>query len=80
MDGKSNEITAVLKLLDMSDVEGAVVTRDAMGCQTSIAVKIVDKGGEYTLALKGNQGKLADEVENYFSQAEQVDFEGIVFD
>ena len=51
-----------------------------MGCQTSIAKKIVDKGGDYVLSLKGNQGKLADEVENYFLQAEKVDFEGIKFD
>jgi predicted transposase YbfD/YdcC len=80
VDGKSNEITAVPKLLDMIDIEGATVTLDAMGCQTAIAEKIVDKGGKYVLALKGNQGKLADEIENYFAQAEQIEFEGIVFD
>lgn len=80
VDGKSNEITAVPKLLDMIDVEGAIVTLDAMGCQTSIAEKIADKRGEYALALKGNQGKLADEVENYFTQAERLEFEGVIFD
>ena len=80
VDGKSNEITAIPKLLDMIDVEGATITIDAMGCQTAIAEKIVDKEGDYVLALKGNQGYLSDEVENYFDQAEQIDFEGLEFD
>src|SRR5262249_5402808 len=62
------------------DVEAAVVTIDAMGCQTAIAKAIVAKGGDYVLALKGNQGNLADEVENYFRQAEEVDFEGVKCD
>jgi len=80
VDGKSNEITAIPKLLDMIDVAGATITIDAMGCQTAIAEKIVDKGGDYVLALKGNQGHLSDEVENYFVQAEQIDFEGVSCD
>lgn len=80
VDGKSNEITAIPQLLDMIDVEGATVTIDAIGCQTAIAEKIVAKGGDYILALKGNQGRLSDEVENYFNQAEQIDFEGVVCD
>lgn len=53
---KSNEITAIPKLLDMLTIKGAVVTIDAMGCQREIAAKIVDKGADYVLALKGNQG------------------------
>lgn len=57
-----------------------MLTIDAMGCQTAIAEKIVDKGGDYILALKGNQGNLSDEVENYFNQAEKIDFEGIACD
>lgn len=77
VDGKSNEITAIPQLIDMIDIEGGTVTIDAMGCQTAIASKIVDKGGDYILALKGNQGSLSDEVENYFTQAEEIDFEGI---
>lgn len=80
VDGKSNEITAIPKLLDMIDVAGATITIDAMGCQTAIAEKIVDKGGDYVLALKGNQGHLSDEVENYFVQAEQIDFEDVSCD
>jgi len=80
VDGKSNEITAIPKLLDMIDINGMVVTIDAMGCQTSIANKIIDNGGDYALALKGNQGALADEVENYFTQAEAINFEGVKCD
>ena len=80
VEGKSNEITAIPQLLEMIDLGGATVTIDAMGCQTAIAEKIVDKGGDYILALKGNQGHLSDEVENYFHQAEQIDFEGVACD
>ena len=80
VEGKSNEITAIPQLLDMIDIEGATITIDAMGCQTAIAKKIVDKGGDYVLALKGNQGHLSDEVENYFAQAEQIGFEGVAYD
>ena len=80
VDGKSNEITAIPKLLEVLDVEETIVTIDAMGCQTEIAEKIVDKGADYVLALKGNQETLSDEVENYFNQAEAVDFEGIECD
>jgi len=80
VDGKSNELTAIPKLLDVLDVEGTIVTIDAMGCQTDIADKIVKKGADYVLALKGNQQCLADEVENYFNQAEAVNFEGLECD
>lgn len=52
---KSNEITAIPELLDVVDVSGAVVTIDAMGCQTKIAEKIIDKKADYVLALKKNQ-------------------------
>jgi predicted transposase YbfD/YdcC len=80
VDGKSNEITAIPKLLDVIDIEGAVVTIDAMGCQTNIAEKIIKKGADYVLALKDNQRALANEVENYFNEAEFVNFEGVEFD
>lgn len=68
VDTKSNEITAIPKLLDMMNIEGAVVTIDAMGCQTAITEKIVDSGADYILGLKENQPHLYDEVVNYFSQ------------
>ena len=80
VEGKSNEITAIPKLLDILDVEGTTVTIDAMGCQTEIASKIIEKKADYVLALKGNQQSLADEVENYFNQAEALNFEGVECD
>jgi predicted transposase YbfD/YdcC len=59
---KSNEITAIPKLLNQLDIAGAVITMDAMGCQTKIAQKIIDKKGDYLLSLKGNQGTLHEDV------------------
>jgi Transposase DDE domain len=54
-DAKSNEITAIPELLKLLDLEGAVVTIDAMGCQKDIATGIVRGKGEYVLAVKENQ-------------------------
>ena len=59
---KSNEITAIPALLDLLDVTGHIITIDAMGCQRSIAKKIRDRGADYVLALKGNQGTLSNDV------------------
>jgi predicted transposase YbfD/YdcC len=52
---KSNEITAVPKLLEMISLKGAIVTADALNCQRTIAAKVIEKDGDYVLALKGNQ-------------------------
>lgn len=60
---KSNEITAIPQLLELIDVEDAIVTIDAAGCQKTIAAKIVEGKGDYVLALKGNQEKLFHDVE-----------------
>jgi len=60
---KSNEIVAIPALLDMMAIEGAIVTIDAIGCQRSIAQKIIDKKADYVLALKGNQSSLREEME-----------------
>lgn len=59
---KSNEITAIPRLLEMLTLKGCLVTIDAMGCQRDIAEKILEAEADYTLALKGNQGKLHDDV------------------
>ena len=59
---KTNEITVIPKLLDLLDIKGSIVTIDAMETQTAIAEKIVDGGGDYILAVKGNQGSLEEEV------------------
>jgi len=66
VDEKSNEITAIPELLESLDVEGSIVTIDAMGTQKSIAAKITEGGADYVLALKGNQGTLQEDVELYF--------------
>lgn len=65
--GKSNEITAIPELLDMLNVKGAIVSIDAMGTQKAIAARIVDKGGDYVLALKGNQTSLHDDAKLFFA-------------
>jgi len=70
----SNEITAIPKLLDGLDLKGCVVSVDAMGCQREIARKIIDRKGEYVLALKGNQQTLHDDVCQYFDDAKARDF------
>lgn len=77
---KSNEITAIPELLNVLELDGAVVTIDAMGCQTTIAEQIVNQGGDYVLALKGNQGNLFKDVNQLFEQAKQLSFGGIEHD
>lgn len=62
VDEKSNEITAILRPLAMMEIEGAIVTINAMGCQRAIARTIRDEKADYVLALKGNQGALHDDV------------------
>jgi len=76
-DAKSNEITTIPKLLETLSISGCLVTIDAMGCQKAIAAKIVDAHADYLLALKGNQETLADEVDNFFKQSYDVEFEGV---
>lgn len=71
---KSNEITAIPELLDEIEVTNAVVTIDAAGCQRDIAEKVIDAGGDYILALKGNQGTLHQEVQDYIVTHMDNDF------
>jgi len=61
-DAKSNEITAVPKLLKLLTLQGAIVTADALNCQRAIAEQIVEQQGDYALALKANQGTLHEDV------------------
>lgn len=61
-DNKSNEITAIPELLDLLILNGSIITIDAMGCQTKIAEKIINKGANYVLTVKGNQKKLHDDI------------------
>jgi len=71
---KANEIVAIPKLLEMLDIEGAIVTIDAMGCQRDIAQKIIDGKADYVLALKGNQGTLREDVELFFREQKARQF------
>jgi predicted transposase YbfD/YdcC len=76
----TNEIATIPELLRVLDLAGAIVTIDAAGCQHGIAGQIRDQGGEYLLAVKGNQPTLLAAVEKVFSDACAVDFAGVAFD
>lgn len=76
VDDKSNEITAIPQLLDLLELRGCLVTIDAMGCQREIAQKIVHKGADYLLAVKGNQGKLHEAFEKHFPIEKVSQWEG----
>jgi predicted transposase YbfD/YdcC len=77
---KSNEITAIPQLLDLLDLEGAIVTMDAMGCQTTLAEQIVKQGGDYVLPVKGNQGNLHEDLVDWFERAQENRFHGHQYD
>lgn len=68
VNNKSNEITAIPKLLDLLDINGSIVTIDAMGTQKKIAKQIIDNGGNYILALKGNHSILHEEVAEFLQE------------
>jgi predicted transposase YbfD/YdcC len=72
VESKSNEISAIPELLKLLDLNGAIITLDAMGTQRDIAAQIQDQGGDYILALKGNQGTLHQAVKTFFQEAERT--------
>lgn len=72
---KSNEITAIPALLDLLEVNGALITIDAMGCQKAIAKKIVERGGDYILTVKDNQQHLLEDIQQTMSEAFDAGFE-----
>lgn len=77
---KSNEITAIPEILEALLLKGCIVSLDAMGCQKEIAKKIREKQADYVLAVKGNQGNLHAELENFFEQARGIGFEYLEYD
>jgi predicted transposase YbfD/YdcC len=77
---KSNEITAIPRLLELLDVNGALVSIDAMGCQKAIAAKIVERGGDYVLTVKDNQPALLTAIQECFNQAINTDFAHVKHD
>ena len=74
---KSNEITAIPRLLELLALRGCIVTIDAMGCQREIAEQIVEAGADYVLAVKENQGQLNDDLRDLFHGAQKYGFEGV---
>jgi predicted transposase YbfD/YdcC len=78
-DEKSNEITTIPELLNLLEINGCIVTIDAMGCQKKIADQIVDQGADYVLALKKNQDNLYEDVKLFFEDAQERNFDDIAF-
>ena len=77
VDEKSNEITAIPKLLQMLEVSGCLVTIDAMGCQVEIAKTIVAQKADYVLAVKGNQPTLFEGIQDFFLDQLEDDFQRV---
>ncbi len=71
VDEKSNEITAVPKLLEMLSLKGCIVTADALNCQHATAAKVIEQGADYVLALKANQPSLHDDVRRYLDDPQR---------
>lgn len=77
---KSNEITAIPRLLELLDLGGALVTIDALGCQKEIARKVIEGGGDYVLSVKDNQPSLLADIQACLGKALDEDFEGVEYD
>lgn len=80
VDGHSNEIEAIPRLLEVLDVSGCIVTIDAMGCQSAIADEIVERGADYVLALKANQPRLHESVSEAFTHWRASEFSAMEHD
>jgi predicted transposase YbfD/YdcC len=80
VDEKSNEITAIPRLLELLDLHGALVSIDAMGCQKKVARQVTEGGGDYVLTVKDNQPHLLDDVLSCFVRAIESDFRGVEYD
>lgn len=77
---KSNEITAIPKLLDLLDLNGKIVTTDALGCQKAIARQVRTGGGDYVLALKSNHRNMHSDVRSIFAEAKRQRWRGYEYD
>jgi predicted transposase YbfD/YdcC len=75
VEEKTNEITAIPKVLESLDIEESVVTIDAIGTQTKIAGQIIGQGGHYFLSVKGNQQGLLDDLEHAFKVDKGIRYE-----
>ena len=72
VDDKSNEITAIPPLLDVLAISGCIVTIDAMGCQTAIVEKVIEKEADYVFVVKENQGRLLEAIQDLFDDEEEM--------
>lgn len=79
-DAKSNEITAIPHLLKLLEIAGCIITIDAMGTQKKIAETIIDKNGDYVLAVKENHKTLHNDIVTFFNDSESLKSEGFKFD
>ena len=77
VDEKSNEITAIPKLLKLLEIKGCIVTVDAIGTQTKIAKTVIEQGGDYILAVKENQGHLYEDIHDLFEDNQRFNYAGI---
>jgi predicted transposase YbfD/YdcC len=77
VDDKSNEITAIPKLLKLLEIEGCIVTVDAIGTQTKIAKQIIAQGADYILGVKENQGRLFEDIHDLFADNQHFNYEGV---
>ena len=77
---KSNEITEIPELLKILDLEGCCVTIDAIGCQKETVKQVAEKGADYVISLKGNQGNLHQDITDYLDWAERIGFKEISYD
>jgi predicted transposase YbfD/YdcC len=77
VDEKSNEITAIPKLLKLLEIKGCIVTVDAIGTQTKIAKTIIEQGGDYILGVKENQGNLYEDIHDLFEDNQRFNYEGV---
>jgi predicted transposase YbfD/YdcC len=79
VDDKSNEITAIPKLLNLLEIAGCIITIDAIGTQTKIAKTIVDREGDYLLIVKENQGNLYEDIHDLFEDDQKYNFENALY-
>jgi predicted transposase YbfD/YdcC len=77
VDDKSNEITAIPKLLKLLEIKGCIVTVDAIGTQTKIAKQIIAQGADYILGVKENQGRLYEDIHDLFADNQYFNYEGV---
>ncbi len=78
VDSKSNEITAIPKLLKVLSLKGCIITIDAIGCQKKITKQIISQEADYVIAVKKNQGGLYERIEKLFKDALASDFKGLI--